>query len=327
MASIQKTAKGYRAQVAVKGQRDSATFRTRREADAWASARETEFRELAGKPQSQRRTLGELLVRYRDEVSANKRGARWEVIRINRFLTTYPQLTARLLEDLTPETFALWRDARRKQVSDGSVIRELGQLSAAFETARREWQWLTTNPLSDVRRPPAPHHRDQVISRANIKAMLRALGYMPGMRVSQQRHVVAMCFLLALRTGMRAGELCKLTWDRVREDHVILMETKSVPRKVPLSRRARMLIARMRGWDEKLVFGLKVETLDSLFRKYRGRAALEGFTFHDSRHTAATWLARKLDVLDLCKAFGWSDPKRAMIYYNPTASDIAKRLG
>lgn len=38
-------------------------------------------------------------------------------------------------------------------------------------------------------------------------------------------------------------------------------------------------------------------------------------------------LARKLDVLDLCKMFGWANPKQAMVYYNPTASQIAARLG
>ena len=42
--------------------------------------------------------------------------------------------------------------------------------------------------------------------------------------------------------------------------------------------------------------------------------------------TAATWMARKLEVLDLCKTFGWSNPKMAMVYYNPTAEDIADLL-
>lgn len=35
-------------------------------------------------------------------------------------------------------------------------------------------------------------------------------------------------------------------------------------------------------------------------------------------------LARKLDVLDLCKMFGWANPKQAMVYYNPTASQIVR---
>ena len=47
----------------------------------------------------------------------------------------------------------------------------------------------------------------------------------------------------------------------------------------------------------------------------------------------ATYIPRALtldhwvDVLTLCKIFGWKDPKFAMIYYNPKPSDIAKLLG
>lgn len=67
-------------------------------------------------------------------------------------------------------------------------------------------------------------------------------------------------------------------------------------------------------------------TLDAMFRKYRERAGLDGFTFHDTRHTAATWLAQRLHVLDLCRVFGWKGTNRAMTYYNPTASEIARRL-
>ena len=83
----------------------------------------------------------------------------------------------------------------------------------------------------------------------------------------------------------------------------------------------------MRGWDDELVFGLKAASLDALFRRYRVQAGLEGFTFHDSRHTAATMLAKKVDVLTLCKIFGWKDTKQSLTYYNPTSSSIAALLG
>ncbi|EKD22548.1 MAG: integrase family protein [uncultured bacterium] len=85
-------------------------------------------------------------------------------------------------------------------------------------------------------------------------------------------------------------------------------------------------IERMRGYDETLVFGLKSQSLDAMFRKYRNRAGLVGFTFHDSRHTAATRLAQHLHVLDLCKMFGWTNTTRALVYYNPTAVAIGKRI-
>ena len=48
MASIQKTAKGYRAQIKLAGVRDSDTFPTRREAVEWAARREAEIRDHLG---------------------------------------------------------------------------------------------------------------------------------------------------------------------------------------------------------------------------------------------------------------------------------------
>ncbi|WP_265306086.1 tyrosine-type recombinase/integrase [Verminephrobacter eiseniae] len=73
----------------------------------------------------------------------------------------------------------------------------------------------------------------------------------------------------------------------------------------------------MRGFDRSLIFGLHSQTLDALLRRARGRAGLSGFTFHDTRHTAATRLAQRLHVLDLCRVFGWENTSRALTYYQP----------
>ena len=142
---------------------------------------------------------------------------------------------------------------------------------------------------------------------------------------------VACAFLFALRTGMRAGEICALKWGDLRADHLIVTGAeigggKTGRRFVPTVPQIERLIGSMRGWDEDYVFGLKAQTLDALFRKYRARAGLSGFTFHDARHTAATRLAGRVDVLTLCKIFGWKNPKRAMTYYNPTPAQIKKKL-
>lgn len=326
MASIQQTANGFRAQVAVRGQRDSATFRTRREAVAWGAAREAEMRAVAEASEAMRHTLGDALRRYAEEVSPGKRGARWEAIRIDAFLRDQAMPCGIKMGALEPAHFAAWRDARLRVVGTGTVLREMGLLSAVLETARREWRWVETNPLRDIRRPRSPDHREVLISRWQVRAMLRAMGYRSFAPVRSVSQAVAVCFLVALRTGMRAGELCGLTWDRVMADHCVLPVTKTVPRCVPLDDSAVRLIERMRGFDDVLVFGVSSRSLDALFRKYRRRAGLDGFTFHDSRHTAATWLARHVEVLDLCRMFGWSNPKQALCYYNPSASSIARVL-
>lgn len=230
------------------------------------------------------------------------------------------------LSRIEPADFDAWRRARTRKMKPGSLLREFGILSAVFEHARRELRLIAVNPIADVRKPAAPDHRDRVITLAETRAVLRALGYCPTRLPRSVSQAVAVAFLVALRTGMRAGELCGLEWDRVHDAHCVLRVTKTRPREVPLSPRARRLIERMRGFDSRLVFGVRAQTLDALFRRARQNAGLAGFTFHDARHTAATRMAQRLHVLDLCKAFGWTDPKRAMTYYNPRAAEIAGRI-
>lgn len=326
MASIKPHKKGWRAQVYYKGERDSGVFRTKREAEAWAGAWETERRNGAKASEADKHTLGELFEKYRDEETPKKRGKRWEEVRINALLRDGLMLPSSKLSAVTSDLIGAWRNRRLNEVAPGSVLRELGLMSAIFEYARRELKWIEDNPVKDVRRPPAPDHRRVLITRSQIRKMLSAMSYHRGACKSITQ-AVCVAFLVAFRTGMRAGELCGLTWDRVFDHHCSTSgKTAAARRDVPLTPKAKRLIESMRGFDNMLVFGLQSNTLDALFRRYRQRAGLEGFTFHDSRHTAATWLARKLHILDLCIMFGWSNTRHALIYYNAPASDIAKQL-
>lgn len=327
LASIQKTQRGYRAQILHQGKRISKSFRTQREARVWAETTLTALRAEAGKTPADKYTLAEALTKYQHEVTPGKRGHRWERIRIDAFLRDPHLPTGEKIGALTTAHFALWRDHRLDSVQAGSVLREIAILSAVLETARADWRWIDHNPLRDLRKPRMPDHRTIVIQPRQLRQLLRAMGYSPRQPTTRTvAQSVAVCTLTALRTGMRAGELCGLTWDRVHPDYCRLPVTKTVPRDVPLTGKARRLIDKQRRYDPVSVFGLTPPTLDANFRKYRQRAGLDGFTFHDTRHTAATMLARRLHILDLCKMFGWTDARQAQVYYNPSASSIAKVL-
>lgn len=312
----------------VQGVRDGGTFPTAREANEYQARRTAELLAVKSGKVGTVKTLRDALRRYAEEVSPTKRGEGKEIIRLAAFERQALPLDKKLAS-LTTADLALWRDSRLAVNARGSVLRDMTLLGSVLEVARREWQWIETNPMRDVKRPANPDHRQRVISGVEVRRMLRAMGYTrgPARSVSQ---AVACAFLLALSTGMRAGEICGLTWDRVRGDHVRLLETKNgTARDVPLSTVARRIIGRMEGFDAVLVFGITSQTLDALFRKYRDRAGLAGFTFHDSRHTAATRLALsgKVQALELCAIMGWRNPKQAMTYFNPTASQLAARLG
>ena len=75
MATPIKTAKGtWRIQIEVKGQRDSNTLPTKREAAEWAARRSTELLATATGRAGEVKTLGQALVRYGEEVSSEKKG-------------------------------------------------------------------------------------------------------------------------------------------------------------------------------------------------------------------------------------------------------------
>lgn len=325
MASIVKRGDKYRAQLFADGRRESKSFRTLREAKAWSEARTTELRGEAKKPPKNRHTLSDALTRYEQDVSPGKKGHKWEKIRIDAFRKDPNIPLKALMGDLTTEMFAEWRDARLKAVSAGSVLRDISLLSDLLETAKIEWKWIDFNPLKEIRKPKKPPHRDTVIQPHEARKMLKAMGYSPRQPVRSVAQCVAVCFLTAMRTGCRASELTTLEWENVQLDHC-LVDGKTGKRNVPLTRKALRLFEKMKGYDPKLVFGIKSQSLDANFRKYKDRAGLSGFTFHDTRHTAATMMARKLNVLDLCRMFGWSSAKQALVYYNPSASSIADIL-
>ncbi len=328
MATPKKTATGrWRIQIDVAGVRESATLDTKREAEIWAARKATELRENKISNAPVNKNLREALRRYADEVSPTKKGERWEAVRLSAFEQadhgTLP--LDKKMGEITPADIAVWRDARLKQVARGTVLRDLALLGAVFECARREWGWCSVNVVRDVRKPANPDHRERVISGLEIRKMLRQLDW-PKSNVRSVSQAVAVCFFVALQTGMRAGELCDLEWSDVMVTHLRIKDGKTGKRNVPLTPSTRRAIDRLDGWDANLVFGIKSQTLDALFRRARNRAGLAGFTFHDARHTAATRLAQKLHVLDLCKVFGWSNTSRALTYYNPTSADLAKRM-
>ena len=327
MATFAKRGKKWFVQVRRQGVSRSKSFRLKAEAQAWADDLEHKI-ETGGRLDPANETLAAVMERYARDVSPTKRGARWEKIRLLSLgaddLAQYP------IAAITPELCGQWRDRRLAAVSAGTVLREITLLSAVFEAARREWGLITVNPWRDTRKPKTPKARDRLISDNEIERILLALGYDEALPVTLLSHEVAVMFLLAIETGMRAGELIGLTWNAVDLDKQVahLSKTKNDDaRDVPLSLRAVELFRILIGVDPVKCFTVQPASRDALFRKARQYAGIEDLHFHDSRHLAVTRLAKKLDVLTLARMIGHRDLKSLMCYFNEPAADIAKKLG
>ncbi len=321
MASIRKMKTGYRAELCVAGVRQSRMFDTRAEAKAWAAEQETVMRTTKLQPAG-KMLVRDLLNRYAREVTPSKRGAHWESLRLAA-MSALP-VAAVQLSEVTELHIAQWRDDRAQKVQAGTVRREMVLLSHVFEVARKEWKLIASNPCKDVRRPKAPPHRDRRITDDEAEKICFALGWDQCAPVTQSRHRVAVAFLFAIETAMRAGEICGIRPEHIVGRTVLLPMTKNgKPRTVPLSSRAMELL----GLLPDGYFDLKPPTLDALFRRGRDIAEIENLTFHDTRHEAITRLASVFNPLELARVVGHSNLSQLLVYYNATAEDLAGRLG
>jgi len=207
-------------------------------------------------------------------------------------------------------------------VSAGTVNREWNLISAAINTAIKEWRWFDENPLSDLKRPAKPPSRERLYTPAEIERIKVATGYDNFPKTVQSR--VGGAFLLAIETAMRCGEICSLSADTVNLNSktATLYKTKNgTSRKVPLSKSAIEILA---ACDCNL--NLTPKKVDAHFRTCRDKGMVKDATFHDTRHTAITRLASKVKVLPLAKITGITDLKQLMVYYNQSAEDIAIEL-
>lgn len=139
-----------------------------------------------------------------------------------------------------------------------------------------------------------------------------------------KRQMAVLHFLIALETAMRSGEICSLTEETYFPDkrYAHLPQTKNGhPRDVPLSGKAMALI------EIKLRHPpLTAQQVAVHFQAVKKRTDIEDLHFHDSRHEACTRLAQKVGVMELARIVGHTNPKQTMVYYNPTATELASRL-
>jgi integrase len=324
MASFRKRGDKWQARVCIDGVQKAFSFDTKAKAKAWAASVETKINngEYKAKPNH---TFSETLTRYAAEVSTKKRGERWETIRLNAWHKL--PFAHYLLADITTPMLAEWRDLRLKSVQNSTVNREFNLLASVFEHARIEWHWTDHNPVRDVKRPPQPTHRVRVYSDLEIAAICSALGYSG--EVLTKHHIIAVAFLFAIETAMRREEITGLVWDRVDIERrtVKLDITKNgEARDVPLTKEAVRLLGIMRGF--KRPFDVDKDVLSTLFRRACLSAGINNAHFHDARRTALTRLALsgKISAYELARIAGHKDLKMALVYFNTSAEDIAKKL-
>lgn len=327
MASIRQRNGRWQARIIRKGHSSVAkTFNTKQDAERWARATEvaldqgllTETVKPAGV------TLAELMSRYVREVTPRMKGAKDDSIRLNALMRH--AICELPVAKVTPRLIAEFRETRLKDVSPGTVIRELAYLSAIFNHARREWALGVDNPVSKVRKPSAPVGRDRTLSADEEVDLMEALRPI-GRRSPWMLPLVQ----LALETAMRRGELLSLHRSDVdlRRRIAILADTKNGHRRiVPLSTRAVEVIESLPRSECGRLIPISFFAVAAAFGRAVSRAGIVDLRFHDLRHTAITRMADKLpNVIELAAVSGHKSLRMLQRYYHPKPEELALKLG
>lgn len=148
---------------------------------------------------------------------------------------------------------------------------------------------IDTNPARGVKRNRRPA-LTRFLSREEIGRLHRALDMQTRESSRQQADIVR----LLLLTGCRRGEIVRLRRSEIAEDKLILADSKTGPRTVPLNSQARRILKRQPRSGSPFVFPSPLDPsrprcLDlPLWNRVRREAGIEDVRLHDLRHTHAS---------------------------------------
>lgn len=304
---------GWKAVIRLKGWPTTAkTFRAKRDARDWA--RKTEEEMVRGvyvsRAPSHQLTLKEALTRYLKEVTPHKAAGTQASERGNA-AALMQELGGYSLAAVTPDLVARYRDKRLATISDhtkrpmsASTVRlELALLRHLFTTAIREWGLgLPSNPVSNVRKPPAGEGRNRRLTWSETRRLLRACD-------QHSNPMLGWIVRLGITTAMRKGEIISLTKNQFDLNRRVVRLTRTKngsARTVPLSRRAVMVLRNAlenpaRPKDTDLIVpgekGRGTKHRPYVYSKVWAaalqRAGLTDLRFHDLRHEATSRLVER----------------------------------
>jgi len=232
---------------------------------------------------------------------------------------------SKMLSEINPLMIAGYKKKRQDEGAKPATInREVGCLRTMLN---RALSWGKLQRLSfgfgkkkDVRFLQEPNGRKRILSPEEETRLLETV------RLTRKSQHLEPIIITALNTGMRKGEILNLKWSKVdfKNGNITVEDTKNgETRIVPMNKKL----------TETLEGAKKVSRGEYVFSEngvpYRDvktgwwtaleKAKIEGFRFHDLRHTFGTRLGMNgYDLKTIMEIMGIKDPNVAMIYLNPT---------
>jgi integrase len=250
------------------------------------------------------------------------------------------------LSELNAWVIEKWRSQRlKKGTAAGTVNRDLAALKSALSKAV-QWGILDEHPLKPVklrkvdnarvrylderdkgeekrlRAALTKRDRDAVAGRRRGNEWRKERGYdlLPALAAGAYADHLTPMVLLALNTGLRRGELTALTWADVNLPAKMLTVRAAAAkggksRRMPLNREAVDVLTKWQKQHESKGVLFNVRDVKKAWGALMIDAKIEGFNFHDLRHSFASRLAvAGVDLNTVRELLGHADMKMTLRY-------------
>ena len=339
MASIRKRNGKWQVQVRREGQPTLAkTFGFKSDAEHWARHKEREADQghlINHRHCLRSHTLADLVVRYRDTISVDKKGRKIETIVLNAFLRH--EICAIRLSELTTGHFAAYRDERLQEIKPASLKRQLDPISNMFEVARDEWGIpIRENPLAKLRLPSINNRRERRLKDGELERLIEAAR-------TRKNPLIAPIIQFAVETGMRRGEILAMCWDHIdwKQRSLLIPEAKNgYARTIPLTPKGLEILKELGSLGKGIstgnvpcvdtnasVFPITANAFRLSWGRVKRRAEIDDLHFHDLRHEAISrFFEMGLNAPEVALISGHRDMRMLFRYTHPMRSTINEKF-
>ncbi|MFC1684044.1 tyrosine-type recombinase/integrase [Pseudomonadota bacterium] len=328
MATIRKRGNRYHVQIRKKDHPPiTKSFSDRKTASTFAKDMESKIERGVYQDASlaEQTTLSTALKQYEETILPTNKGKDSEIFRLQLLDRELGHLT---LVQIQPHTVSKYRDGRLKSVKPATVKRELGLLSRILTASEKDFGIYLPhgNPVSKIRLPKEPEGRKRRLQPGELDSLRNHM---------EHNSLMLSAVFLAIETGMRRGELCRMQYQDVDWDKSTLLipETKNgQSRTIPLSKLAIESLGKLVKLQEHPtpclpLLPLEPHSVTRAFERACKRAEIEDLRFHDLRHEATSRFFEKgLNLMEVASITGHQDLRMLKRYTHIRPETLVSRL-
>ena len=266
-------------------------------------------------------TLKDILIKYRDEKTALKKGAREETSTIN-FLIRNKISMQSLMKLRSHHIYKLMKELGETR-APATVKKYIVLICHAWRVAKKEWgiNLPAENPCDMVTLPKFNNHRDRILSKSEYVKLLEACEE-SSLNLLKDMVIFSYC------TGARQGETLRLKREHINfeKKQITFYDTKNgEDRTIPVADNVLEILKNYRFGP--FVFNILARRLRKHFSTATKKAGIDNFRFHDLRASFCTnALLSGMSIAEVSSLSGHKDWGQLKRYTRIKPEDLADKI-